>query len=170
MNKLNITYLLLGSNLGSRYTYLCKAKNEISAKVGNIITESNIYETEPIGFSSDNNFLNQVIEVSTTLNAEKILDIILKTELHLGRKRTGKGYSSRTIDIDILYFNNDIINNPNLIIPHPRIQDRKFTLLPLSEIAPNYIHPILKITQQQLLANCTDNSEVIIYKDHCNEA
>lgn len=170
MDKLNIIYLLLGSNLGSRHTYLCKAKKEISLKVGHIIIESNIYETEPIGFSADNNFLNQVIVVKTTLEAENILNIILKIENSLGRKRTGNGYSSRTIDIDILYYNNDIINKPNLIIPHPRIQERKFTLLPLSEIAADYIHPVLKVNQQQLLTNCFDNSEVIIYKDHINEA
>ncbi len=163
MDSLNITYLLLGSNLGDRLEYLKLSIHEIAIKAGNILSESKIYETEPVGFESNNNFLNQVIKVETALSPQELLKTILEIEKNLGRVRSGNGYSSRTIDIDILYYNEETISEPGLEIPHPRIRERKFTLLPLADIAPDLIHPVAGKSQRELLTACTDSSKVSIY-------
>ena len=170
MDKLNITYLLLGSNLGDRYNFLQKAKNEIVRRIGEVISESSIYETEPIGFDSDNNFLNVVVKVSTNLSPQLLLQTILETEKELGRIREGSGYSSRTIDIDIMYYNQKIILEDNLEIPHPRICERKFALIPLVDVARDLVHPVYGKTQHELLTQCGDKSKISIYKHRVNEA
>ncbi len=160
----NKIFLLLGSNIEPRYDFLTKAKEAISNSVGSIITNSQIYETEPVGFEANQSFLNQVIIVSSNLSAQSTLNIILSIELDLGRKRVNAGYSSRTIDIDILFFNNEIIKTNSLIVPHPRINERKFTLEPLAEIAPNFINPVHKISNKKMLEVTLDKSSVKIYK------
>ena len=159
---MNVVYLLLGSNLYDRALSLSSAKNEISNEIGAITDESSIYESEPWGFISEDRFLNQVIRIETRKNPVQVLNEILRIETKLGRKRdTAKGYSSRILDIDILFFNNEIISEENLIIPHPKISERMFTLLPLSEINNSLIHPGLNKSIQELMEECHDQSVVL---------
>ncbi|PLX04549.1 MAG: 2-amino-4-hydroxy-6-hydroxymethyldihydropteridine diphosphokinase [Marinilabiliales bacterium] len=162
MTYSNTAFILLGGNINPRFTYLKKAESKISTVVGHIISKSNIYETEAWGFESEDNFLNEVLLVETNLSANSLLKELLEIEKSLGRKRNeGEAYSSRTLDADILYYNNDIIDEEDLSIPHPRLHLRKFVLEPLCEIAANYVHPKLKMSNKVLLKNCDDKSRVI---------
>lgn len=161
MGSIKHVYVLLGGNIEPREDYISKAKHELS-RLGNIVNSSSIYETEARGFETENSFLNLVLLMETTLEAELFLKGALEIELELGRERSNsENYSSRTIDIDMLYFNSAIIKSKNLIIPHPRIHLRRFTLVPLVEIAPEFIHPGLKKTNAELLKNCSDEAEVL---------
>ncbi|MDM1050279.1 2-amino-4-hydroxy-6-hydroxymethyldihydropteridine diphosphokinase [Sphingobacterium hotanense] len=160
---MNIVYLLTGANIGNPRQQLNDAKIEIAERVGKIIKESSIYESEAWGVEDQPIFLNQVLEVITTHSASKVLQTIQQIELVLGRIRTQR-WGSRTIDIDILYYNTDIIHEPDLQVPHPYIQERNFTLIPLTEIAPNFEHPIFKKTNQQLLMDSKDPLNVNIAK------
>ena len=157
---MNKVYLLLGGNLGERFSLITKAKYLINEQIGEVIKESSLYETEPWGFEASQSFLNQVIKVNTDLQAQSILKICLEIESELGRERNSTQYSSRTMDIDILFYNDDIINANDLVIPHPRLHERRFTLEPLSEIIPDFIHPKLDKPIKQLLLECKDDSEV----------
>lgn len=156
------TYLLLGSNLGDRKLMLKNAAVVISQKIGVIESYSSIYETLAWGIEDQPAFLNQVIKVETSLHPQKLLTTINGIEKELGRVRHQK-WGERLIDIDILYYNEDIIETENLVIPHPEIINRRFTLIPLAEIAPNYIHPIIKKNQSALLEICPDKLEVKNY-------
>lgn len=161
---MNTVYFLLGSNLENRAGMLERARVEVTNKIGRIIGKSSIYESEPWGFQAENSFLNQVIIVETGLNAVLVLAEILKVENQLGRKRiNGSRYSSRVIDIDILFFNDEIIRQDDLIIPHPGIPERMFTLIPLSEIDRTLVHPDNGKTIGALLEACTDKSKVYPY-------
>jgi 2-amino-4-hydroxy-6-hydroxymethyldihydropteridine diphosphokinase len=161
---MNTVYLLLGSNLNDRMDSLQKAKEGIASEIGRISKVSSIYESEPWGFFAENSFLNQVVKVETILNAGQVLETILKIETDLGRDRKVNGsYISRIIDIDILFYNDEIINEDKLTVPHPKIAERMFTLLPLSEINKHYVHPGLHKTIQELVAECHDNLQVYLY-------
>ncbi len=162
---MNEVFLLLGGNIEPRYKYLAKAEENITVSIGRITKRSEIYESEPYGFNSDKKFLNCILMLSSKLSAEGILNQIHIIEKKLGRQRSNSGYSSRTIDIDILYFNNEIINTDYLTVPHPRLHERNFTLVPLVEIAPHFIHPILNLDSKKLLEHCSDIAEVIVAKD-----
>ena len=157
---MNQVYLLTGCNLGDRHGLLERAKKIIVEKIGEIDKESSIYETAPWGFESEQDFLNQVIYVSTDLSPKEVLNKCLEIENELGRVRQSEHYSSRTIDIDILFYNDEIINEQVLIIPHERLHKRRFTLEPLVEIAPDLIHPVIKKSLSDILKECNDNSEV----------
>jgi 2-amino-4-hydroxy-6-hydroxymethyldihydropteridine diphosphokinase len=164
MQNVKDVYLLVGSNIEPRELFLREAKKEIDS-LGPIVEESPVYESEAWGFEADTPFLNQVLLIQTILKAKELLRIILKIEQSLGRIRSDNHYSSRTIDIDVLYFGNDIIKQEDLVVPHPRIQDRKFTLMPLNEIAADFIHPVLRMTNKELLERTDDKGKVWRYKN-----
>ena len=151
-------FLSLGSNLGNRIFNLQKALELISQHIGVVNHVGALYETEPWGFDSENWFLNTAIELETILNPKELLQKCMWIENILGRKRNmaEAGYSSRPIDIDILFFGNEIINLPNLIIPHEHLHKRKFVLAPLNDIAPQFVHPVKNQSVKTLLENCTD--------------
>ena len=149
------SYLLTGGNIGNRLAYLSKAKEQIKKRCGRVLKASSVYETAAWGKEDQEAFLNQVLKIETELQPEVLLKTILEIEENLGRKRALK-YGPRTIDIDILFFNDTIINRHSLKIPHPQIQNRRFVLTPLEEIAPDKIHPTLNKTITQLLADCPD--------------
>lgn len=154
-------YLLLGSNIEPRIDFMNKAKVQIDREIGALSNESSVYESEPWGFEAEVAFLNQVVMVRTKLAPQLLLEKCKTIEQKLGReKKTGKGYESRVIDIDILYFGNEVVSGKNLQIPHSQIQNRRFTLMPLAEIAANFVHPVLKLSQQQLLKACNDEGKV----------
>ena len=161
-------YLLLGSNRGDRVDFLSKALDLIAEKAGIVLAESAVYETEPWGFEDPTPFLNQVVEISTDLVPEELLEQLLTIEARLGRIRPfdscgcadDGGYAGRTIDIDILFYGSKLVFTDHLMVPHPRLHERRFTLVPLSEIAPGFIHPLLKKTVSELLQGCKDQAKV----------
>lgn len=160
-------FLLLGGNLGDRENTILEARKSISLQIGSIKKESSLYQTAAWGVENQPSFLNQVLEVSTFLSAQEILTQIEAIEKKLGRKRYQKWYA-RTIDVDILYYENEILEEEentengtkNLKVPHPFLHERRFTLVPLVEIAPNFIHPVLQKTNKQLLEVCLDKLPV----------
>lgn len=158
------TFLGLGSNTGDRMKFLSEAERAIGDSIGRINYSSSVYETGPWGFKSKKKFLNRVLGVETVLSPSDLLERILKIESDLGRIRSRKGYSSRIIDIDILFFGDEIINEGSIVIPHPHLHERKFVLVPLDEIVPDLVHPVLKKTVEELLSICTDKGKVRIYK------
>jgi 2-amino-4-hydroxy-6-hydroxymethyldihydropteridine diphosphokinase len=153
-------YVLLGGNLGDKEKIFSEARDNLQNLVGEITAQSAVYETEPWGFESTDLFWNQVLEITTRLTPEEVLRKTQQTEFELGRIRKSNQYDSRTIDIDILFYGEIIVELPNLIIPHPRIQERKFVLIPLNEIAPDLKHPVFQKTIRQLLAECNDQLRV----------
>jgi 2-amino-4-hydroxy-6-hydroxymethyldihydropteridine diphosphokinase len=159
-NKPHILFLLLGSNLGDKKKQLNKAQDLIREMIGPVTRHSSIYETEPCGFSSENTFLNRALKVSTFFSPEKVMMNIHEIEKTFGRERNQEPYSSRTMDIDILFYDDLILISDTLKIPHPRLHDRKFVLVPLNEIAPRLIHPISGKTIKELLADCKDTKKV----------
>jgi 2-amino-4-hydroxy-6-hydroxymethyldihydropteridine diphosphokinase len=153
-------YILLGGNLGDKQQVFSEAKVRLNQQVGKITKQSAIYETEPWGFESDDLFWNQVLEISTASSPEIVLQQTQQIERDLGRIRKASQYDSRIIDIDILLFGDQIIQTENLTVPHPRIQERRFALVPLSEIAPELSHPVFQKTIHQLLDECPDQLKV----------
>jgi len=156
---MNKTYLLLGSNMGNSRQQLTKAISIINKKIGKVLRKSGLYNTAAWGKTDQPDFLNQVIIAETCLTASETMQTILSIEKTMGRVRTEKN-APRIIDIDILYFNKEIINEKDLIVPHPAIQLRRFVLVPLNELSPNFIHPLLYKTNHQLLLNCADKLDV----------
>lgn len=152
-------FLSLGSNLGDRLFYLNQAVKELELCGIKCVKKSPVYETDSWGYD-DEPYLNQVLECETFLTPEKLLEETSKIETLLGRKRTLSGYEARTIDIDILFYDNEIVDIPQLIIPHPKIALRRFVLIPLCDIAPEFLHPVLKKTVRQLLDECEDTGRV----------
>jgi len=160
MNKL---YLSLGSNIENRLYFIKQATKLINNKVGFVFEKSNIYETPAWGFESTK-FLNTCICVHTKFTTKESLIEFQKIEKELGRKaKTSTGYQARPIDIDIIYASEGIFNTPSLVVPHPLMQDRKFVLVPLLDILPKYIHPLLHKNTKELLTECNDGSQIINY-------
>ena len=153
-------FLGTGGNLGNKQANFDKVYTHIQNELGTILKCSQIYETAPWGFESDDLFWNEVLIVETQLTPLEILDRIAKIEAVFDRKRTGERYTSREMDIDILYFDSEIIKTENLTIPHPQIANRLFVLVPLAEIAPDFVHPVLKLTSVEMLESCDDTSNI----------
>ncbi len=158
---MNTAYLLLGANIGNPVQQLQDARAEITDRIGPITQASSLYESEAWGVEDQPIFLNQVIQVETEHTVQRVLQDIMKIEILLGRIR-GQRWGSRIIDIDILYFNSEIVHEEDLQVPHPYIQERNFTLIPLVEIAADYIHPIFKKSNTELLQESTDPLNVKI--------
>ena len=156
---MNKTYLLLGSNMGNSRQQLLQAIKLIKKKIGRVTRQSKLYATAAWGNTNQPDFLNQVIVVETTLAAAELIKNILSIETEMGRIRTVKN-APRIIDIDILFFNKEMIREKDLIVPHPEIQNRRFVLVPLNELSPGLKHPVLKKTIHQLLEACTDTLDV----------
>ncbi len=157
-------FLLLGSNLGNRLEILNLAIDQVIAKTGAIKRRSGIYETEPWGTEDPQPFLNIIISITTELEPITLLETLLSIEADLGRKRDGSRNRPRSIDIDILLYNNLVLKSMTLTIPHERMHLRKFVLVPLAEIAPSLVHPVLHKNISQLLSECEDNSWVRKFK------
>lgn len=164
-------FLLIGGNLNNRAHCIAKAKKAIAGQVGEIIGQSSVYESEPWGFIHEQNFLNQVIVVETNYMPQEVLRINQLIEKQLGRHRNaelaaiqGQKYRARCMDIDILFYDKQTISDENLTVPHPRLHQRKFTLVPLYELAPDFIHPLLHTTVRDLLAQCSDSGYVSCYR------
>ena len=159
---MNIVYLQLGSNIGNREKLLESAISLIRDKVGTITNISKMYESSPWRVDGQSNYLNQVLEVKTMATAESVLALVLDIENDLGRKRIEK-WGERLIDIDIIFYNNEIIETVDLCVPHKHMHERKFVLIPLSEIASQYMHPKYNKTVSDLLVECND---VEIVEEH----
>ena len=160
---MNLVYLQLGSNLGDRLVMLNLAVEKIIAKIGEIVVSSKIYQSTSWGVEGQGDFLNKVVLIKSDYSAKLILELILNIEKDLGRVRIER-WGERVIDIDILFYNDDIIEVTDLCIPHKYISKRKFVLYPLSEIAPYFIHPKHDKTINQLLKECLDEENVSIYE------
>jgi len=157
--------LLIGGNEGDRLENIDLSKKLIEEKIGIIVNQSGIYESEPWGFEHAQNFLNQVIEIQSDLNPFDILTVSQQIEKDLGRRaKTIQGYEGRTMDIDILFYGSEIINTEELTVPHPRLHERKFTLLPLEEKWKDFLHPVFNQTIKDLLLGCKDEGWVKIYQ------
>lgn len=152
---MNRIYLITGGNIGDRKKNLETAAEIIEQRVGGIIQSSKLYETEAWGMTDQPLFYNQVLVLESEFSAREVLHAILKIEEEMGRKRTVKN-AARIIDIDILFFNDEIVNGQNLVIPHPEIKNRRFVLTPLNEIAPQMLHPVFKKTMRELLSETND--------------
>ena len=152
---MSTVYLSLGSNLGNREEIIKSSINLINEQIGEVTKVSDIYETEPWGFTSANKFINVAIEITTQLSPNEVSDIVHQIEFDLGRRRNpnANGYEDRVIDIDILLFDNIISDDKHLTLPHPKMHLREFVILPLCEIAPNLIHPVLGITIKDIKNN-----------------
>lgn len=155
----NVSYLLLGSNLGNRQHNLELARKHLAAQTGLLQKWSAIYETLAWGNTDQPTYLNQVVQLQTGFPPQLLLGKINAIEKEMGRERRIR-WESRLIDIDILYYNDLVLETESLIIPHPQIAFRRFTLVPLTEIAPHYIHPVLKQSSVQLLHFCKDKLDV----------
>ena len=153
-----ITYLSLGGNLGNTIEIFQNSREILTKKVGKITQISSLYQTAAWGPIPQNDFINQVIEVETKLSAPKLMDILLEIELQQGRVRQER-WGPRTLDLDIIFFGEQLISTENLEIPHPRMEDRKFVLIPMVEINPNLIHPISRKSIRQILLECKDECD-----------
>lgn len=158
-------YILLGGNLGDKSRIFSEARDKLNKRLGKITAQSSVYETEPWGFESSDLFWNQVLEILTSLSPEEVLHQTQQTEIELGRIRKSNPYDSRIIDIDILFYGDQLISQHNLIIPHPKIQERKFTLIPLCEISPDLVHPVFRKSIRKLIEECTDQLKVEVVPD-----
>lgn len=160
-------FLGIGSNLGNREENLNIALGRISGEIGIVLISSSVYETEPWGFDTDNQFLNMVVKVETMNEPPALIEALLGIEKSMGRERDKEKYSSRVIDIDILFYEDIVIAAGDLKIPHPNIHERRFVLVPLVEIAPDFIHPVFQKSVKEILRSCIDKGAVKIISTHC---
>ena len=159
---MNIVFLQLGSNLGDRELLLKDSITAIENRVGDVVEFSKVYESAPWRVEGQENYLNQILKVRTTLSAEEVLSSVLDIEKQLGRIRLEK-WGERLIDIDIIFYNDSIIETPDLCVPHKHLHERMFVLTPLHNIAPEMVHPKYNKTIEELLNMCTDTELVKEY-------
>lgn len=159
MQYMNKVFLLIGGNMGHRLQNLHQAVSLLAAACGPVIQQSAVYETAAWGKTDQAAFLNQALLLTTSLSAGDLITTILSVEEKMGRRRLER-FGPRLIDIDMLFYNDDIIDAPNLTIPHPEMQNRRFVLVPLNEIAPSFVHPVFHKTVAELLKECPDELEV----------
>lgn len=159
LQRMNSAYLITGGNIGNRQEELAYAAKLIEERCGRVIDKSSIYETAAWGKTDQESFFNQALVLETTLNARDLLNEILYIENLMGRDRIEK-YGPRIIDIDIIFFNHQVIKEPGLVVPHPEMTRRRFVLEPLSEVIPAYIHPLYYRTVTELLIECDDTLPV----------
>ena len=165
----NQAYISLGSNIGDRFEILKAAIEELNAYANiNVISISSIYETDPVGYVNQDQFLNMVMELKTTLDPYELLSLCLEIEKNLGRKRDIR-WGPRTLDLDILLYNQENIKSEKITVPHPRMQERAFVLIPLLEIAPNIKLPTMKIPLHAILEDISDREGVRIWKQRNGE-
>ena len=163
--------LLLGGNQGDRERVLGEALRQIGRRMGHVARRSALYETAPWGFEAEQDFLNQAVAVDTALAPHQVLQVALDIERGLGRRRDvstasqQQAYASRPIDIDIIFYDSQIIDTPTLQVPHPRMAQRRFVLRPLCDIMPHFEHPTLHKTMENLLATCADTGVVTLFKE-----
>jgi 2-amino-4-hydroxy-6-hydroxymethyldihydropteridine diphosphokinase len=157
-----LSYLLLGSNLGDRPARLAQARTYLAASAGKIVAASSIYETAAWGVEDQPDFLNQVLAIDTALAPEELLAACQAAEQAQGRQRT-LHWGPRSLDVDILFFGHEVIATPTLTVPHPALHCRRFTLIPLAELAPQLMHPQLQRTIAELLADCLDPLPVSLW-------
>ena len=159
-NTVAHAYILIGGNLGNRYANLRSATQALERLAGRILATSTVYETEAWGMEGPA-FLNQALQLETELAPEALLDIQLQVERQLGRERdAAAGYQSRTMDIDLLLFDNAVIGTDRLTVPHPRMAERRFVLVPLADIAANVVHPVTQTSIATMLQQCPDTAAV----------
>lgn len=159
---MNKAILLIGGNLGDRTGHLQQAVEQIDKLIGKVEKKSALYETAAWGHVEQPDYLNQALLVSTEMDARTLLETVLDIEHNIGRIRRQK-WGARVIDIDIIFYNDDVINQPDLKVPHPQMQFRQFVLVPLREILPDWQHPVLHQSVSTLLENCTDELPAVKY-------
>ncbi len=158
--------LSLGSSLGDRKKIIDSALQDIEDSIGSVVSVSNFYESEPWGFNDSNFFYNIAVNIKTSLAPSELLSRIQELEKKYERVKTKDEYEARTLDIDIIFFGNKIVNNDNLQIPHKFAHERKFVLLPVAEVVCNFEHPVLKKTINELLKVCKDNSLISLVNNN----
>ncbi|MFV0291617.1 MAG: 2-amino-4-hydroxy-6-hydroxymethyldihydropteridine diphosphokinase [Mangrovibacterium sp.] len=156
---MHVLYLLLGGNLGDKKAIFSRAIIRLTEELGELIDCSSIFETEPWGFEADEFFWNQVLVIQTDKDPQEVLVATKAIEIELGRERGVERYASRTIDIDLLFYDDRVLDEENLQLPHPRMIDRNFVLKPMVEIAPDFVHPVFNKSLAQLLSECDDTLE-----------
>lgn len=162
---MNIAYICAGSNIGDKIGYIQQANNLLNFSNGiKIIESSTFYESEPVGKKNQDWFINAVIKLETSLSPQELFETCLRIEKQLGRVRDPDNrWGERTIDLDILFYDNEIINTDSLKIPHPRVHERAFALVPMLELDPEYVHPIIKKTVFDIHSELEDPEEVYLY-------
>ena len=166
---MNIVYLLLGTNEGDRLNWLKFAIEQLEEHCGNTTAQSRIYETAAWGIEDQPSFLNMAVKLETDLSPLDLLQQTNEIEQKAGRQRTVK-WGQRTLDIDLLFYNNEVIDEPVLRVPHPEIENRRFALAPLNEIAALYLHPISQKTVAEMLKNCPDKLSAKIFSESLSSA
>lgn len=157
-------YILFGSNQGDKKRLLEEACRLLQERCGLLVERSSDYLSEPWGFEAEEWFLNALLVVETELSPDALMDTLMDIERELGRVRhpEKQGYQSRTADLDILYYGDRIVRTEKVTAPHPRLQLRRFALMPLCELVPDFLHPEFHLSQQQLLEKCPDKSKVYV--------
>lgn len=152
--------LCIGGNLGDRETHLLETLDFLHFNVGDVISQSSVFETEPWEMSEAPTFYNQIVSIHSNLSNNELMAEIREIEAFYGRERNKMSYVSREMDVDVIFIDNEIIDLPDFQVPHPKMQSRRFVLEPLAEIAPDKIHPVLNKTIKELLNECTDSHRV----------